>query len=303
MRARHVLAIVLSLVVYLLLHPYVWKAYVHPHGGGPVRFSVPDNGAGSSGANPLGGAAEVGGTSDGSWPEGADPNDPASCAKQLPNSRAPQFSNPAVARGLTVLCSPTILVGYFGPTRTGLWSAEYLTPERVRAARSVARVNSFHPDSRVSDGPELSDYVRSGYDRGHLSPSGDQPTPATQNDSFTLANMAPQNPGLNRGPWERLEEAVRNKAQEEPLYVITGVRFVGANIGFLHDRVGIPSTYYKLVYDPTDRSAVVYEAPNVQGGEPQPYSVEQFQQMAGVDFGLGDVSEMTLSVSGGRRYH
>jgi endonuclease G len=233
---------------------------------------------------------------------GASPEVPSDCLADLPNEHAPSFDNPAVKVHLTLLCSKALLIGYFGPTRTGLWSATYLTPERIDQTRTMKRVNSFHADNRVADGPSLADYVHSGYDRGHISPSGDQPTAETQNDSFTLANMAPQNPGLNRGPWEKLEEAVRTRAKIGPIYVITGVRFLGKDIGFLHGRVGIPSTYYKMIYDPNSHEGVVYEAPNVEGGVPQPYSLFSWEQQAGEHFGLGPVAALNLTIHNGSRY-
>lgn len=258
--------------------------------------AVPVNGAhmGDSAAA-AGEATQIGGMP-------SAPEVPSACASDLPNGAAPAFDNPAVKAHLTLLCSKALLIGYFGPTRTGLWSATYLTPERIDQARTMKRVNSFHTDDRVTDGPQLSDYVHSGYDRGHISPSGDQPTAETQNDSFTLANMAPQNPGLNRGPWEKLEEATRTRAKKGPIYVITGVRFLGKDIGFLKGRVGIPSTYYKLIYDPASREGVVYEAPNVEGGVPKPYSVFAWEQQAGEHFGLGVVAPMSLTIHSGSRY-
>jgi len=221
---------------------------------------------------------------------------PATCTAQLPHGRAPVYGNANVVRTLRTLCFETIAVGYFPATRTPLWSAEYLTPDRVRAARTMKRNNVFHPEPSlpVNERAELADYVRSGYDRGHLSPSGDQPSASSQADSFSLANMAPQNPGLNRGPWEQLESAVRDRAQRSPLFVITGLRYLGSDVAFLHGRVAIPSTYYKLVYDPATAEATVFEAPNVEGGQPQAMDVATFEQEGGLSFGLGEVRPLTL---------
>lgn len=231
-----------------------------------------------------------------STPAAGDSSGLAACAQDLPNGQAPSYDNVSIAPQLHVLCYQAFVVGHFAPTRTPLWSAEFLTPERIRAARQQRRVNVFHPDPQLSpnERAELSDYVRSGYDRGHLSPSGDQPSPASQAESFTLANMAPQNPGLNRGPWEELESSVRNLAANRPVYVITGVRFVGAQIAFLKNRVGIPTTYYKLVYDPASRAATVFEAANQEGGTPQGYAVSDFERVSGIHFGLGDVTLLSL---------
>lgn len=218
----------------------------------------------------------------------------AKCQASLPHGVAPAFTR--AQPSLRYLCYPSFAVGYFAGTRTPLWSAEYLTPARIQAARQLHRVNAFHvePSLPSNEAAQLSDYVHSGYDRGHLSPSGDQPDAATQLDSFSLANMAPQDPGLNRGPWEELESATRNLALREPVYVVTGVRFVGQQIDFLHNRVGVPTSFYKLIYDPERQAAVVFEAPNQSGGQPQPVSVAAFEQASGMTFGLGPVAPLTL---------
>ena len=68
------------------------------------------------------------------------------------------------------LCSSAFAVMYSGVTKTPLWSAEHLTREHLEMAHGLKRTNNFHPDDRLlqSDRAELSDYARSGYDRGHM---------------------------------------------------------------------------------------------------------------------------------------
>ena len=103
-------------------------------------------------------------------------------------------------------------------------------PRRISQARTLARVDSFHAESRLpaDERAELSDHRRSGYDRGHIAPNGDMATTESQYDSFSLANIAPQNGEHNRHLWRHIETQTRQLAIEYgEVYVVTGVAFLG----------------------------------------------------------------------------
>ncbi len=87
----------------------------------------------------------------------------------------------------------------------------------LEAARGTPREGQFHPDDRLpfADQAQLVDYRRSGYDRGHMTPSGDMPDEHAQQQTFSLANMVPQTAALNRGVWEEIESAVRDLAARQ----------------------------------------------------------------------------------------
>jgi DNA/RNA endonuclease G (NUC1) len=72
------------------------------------------------------------------------------------------------------------------------------------------RKNAFHAEPMLpkEERAELADYEHTGFDRGHMAPSGDMPSLEAQQESFSLANIAPQTPELNRGIWEGIEAAV-----------------------------------------------------------------------------------------------
>ncbi|PQA52999.1 DNA/RNA non-specific endonuclease [Siphonobacter curvatus] len=58
------------------------------------------------------------------------------------------------------------------------------------------------------------DYTGSGFDRGHLCPSGDRTSSVAANSAtFLMTNMIPQAPALNRGVWNDLEEYCRTKVK------------------------------------------------------------------------------------------
>src|SRR3546814_5140694 len=80
--------------------------------------------------------------------------------------------------------------------------------DRIGSARKIERTSEFFAETQipVSESAELDDYRRSGYDRGHLAPSGNMPNKESQAESFSLANIVPQNGELNRGIWADLED-------------------------------------------------------------------------------------------------
>lgn len=219
------------------------------------------------------------------------------CKAQLPMGVAPKFDNAKWNEGLTVLCFSEYTVAYSAKTRTPLWSAEFLTRERLDAARSVKRQNTFHEEERIRPGDRsmLKDYVRSGYDRGHMSPSGDASNPAAQNETFSLANMVPQEPNNNRHLWEGIESGSRNYAKKNgALHVITGPLFLGEKISFINNRVAVPTHLWKLVYDPVKKTGGVFFVQNSNTQDIGWKSIPDFEKISGYHFNLGNPALMTM---------
>lgn len=169
--------------------------------------------------------------------------------------------------------------------KTSLWSAEHLTADRIRAAEQLPRRNPFHPDPSIppQDRSELADYKGSGMDRGHLSPNGDFDNPDAQRESFSLANMMPQDPTNNRGLWAMLESAVRNLTKEDgEVFVVTGPIFDGSNER-INDRVAVPKRIFKAIYDPVKKGAGVYIVDNAAETDWQVISLAELYAITGVD--------------------
>lgn len=206
------------------------------------------------------------------------------CPEHFAGGQAPVTTNRAMSKSARQLCYDQFAVLHSGVTRTALWSAEKLTRATLSGAKGLVRQNDFHPDPRVPAGEraELRDYARSGYDRGHLSPSGNMGSMRAQQQSFTLANMIPQNPTNNRHLWEGIESAVRTYAKTNGIvYVITGPLFEGDRIKWLNSRVAVPTSIYKVVYDPQRGSAAAYVARNVDTTDYQVISVAALEARAG----------------------
>lgn len=115
---------------------------------------------------------------------------------------------------------------------------------------STSRTDSFRADTTLPSGwYQVSDssYSGSGYDRGHMCPSGDR-TNSVENNSatFLMTNMVPQLPANNQGPWAVFENDVRAIAgATNEVYVFSGP--VG-NIGTIDSgRVVVPQYTWKVV--------------------------------------------------------
>ena len=111
------------------------------------------------------------------------------------------------------------------------------------------RQNDFRPDGGLPEGfyqATPGEYRRSGYDRGHLVPSGDRT--ATERDNsltFLMTNIFPQSSENNRGPWRELEDYGRDLVyqQGKALYVIAGVYGDQGSVG----KVTVPGRVWKVI--------------------------------------------------------
>jgi endonuclease G len=199
---------------------------------------------------------------------------------------APVVLNSELARKTREIGFEAYAVLHSGLSRTPVWSAEHLTASQVDAARTIKRKNAFHAEAALpaDERAELSDYIHSGFDRGHMSPSGDMPTPSAQQESFSLANMIPQNPNNNQNLWQGIEEATRNAAVSQgELYVVTGPLFEGASLERINGRVLVPTAIFKAIYAPESGEAGAYVAPNAPGMIYQTMSIAELERRSGIN--------------------
>ena len=212
---------------------------------------------------------------------------PAACPQNSPGGRLPVLVNPRLAPRTTLLCNDAYAALASGLTHGPLWSAEHLTAASLAVARTTTREGEFHPDDRLppADQAQLEDYRGSGFDRGHMTPSGDMPGEQAQQQSFSLANMVPQTAVLNRGVWEGIESAVRDLAVGEgELFVVTGPAFAGRRLKSIGpDAVLVPSSTWKAVYDPRTGGAGVYVCHNTTRPACSTVSVATLVQGVGID--------------------
>jgi endonuclease G len=209
----------------------------------------------------------------------------SACKDEYLSGVAPKLAINVNAGVTKELCYQSFALMHSSLTRTGLWAAEHLTAKSVRAARMLPRNDRFHEEASLSntDRAGSNDYLKSGFDRGHLAPSGDMPTDGAQGESFTLANMAPQNPTLNRGLWEGIEDTGRDIAERDgELYVVTGTVYA-TSYQSLNGRVAIPSSFYKAMYNPRTHEAGAYVVRNAAGATAEIVSLTGLKALAGID--------------------
>lgn len=209
---------------------------------------------------------------------------PQNCSLQFLDGQAPTLPEKQRTKSKEV-CYSSFAALHSGVSRTALWSAEFISKDRVAAARKIERTSEFFAETSLpmSDRAELDDYRRSGFDRGHLAPSGNMPDKTAQAESFSLANIVPQNGKLNRGLWADLESDVRDTVSRYGVgYVVTGPLFLGAEIDTLRNRVMVPTHIWKAVHIP-GLGGVVVIATNEANSQIDALTIEQFTQKYGID--------------------
>jgi endonuclease G len=206
------------------------------------------------------------------------------CPQHYWGGQAPDILNEKYSPKTQEICYSAYAVIHSSITRTPLISAEHLT----RAEQSKPhppRKDQFHsdPNLKPADRAALKDYEKSGFDRGHMSPAADMPDEKSQYESFSLANMIPQDPQNNRNLWEGLEEATRELAKTwGEVYVVTGPVFYGSQLNRLNGRVLVPTYVFKAIYDPTHKLAAAYLVANAAGGRYAVVSIAEVEKLTGL---------------------
>jgi DNA/RNA endonuclease G, NUC1 len=206
------------------------------------------------------------------------------------NTQCPEFfvngAEPLVSQANPIpLCFHEFAVAESVKYKTPIYSAEHLTYEQIEAGGHISRKDAFHAENRLPDVAKAlpTDYKRSGYDRGHMTPSRDASSAQTQWETFSMANMIPQAPDNNRKIWAGIEAAVRNIATSEgEVYVVTGPIY-NQNPKFLNNRIAVPGKIFKAVYIPKTQQAAAYLTNNNSSQDFAVISIAQLQTMTGFD--------------------
>lgn len=200
---------------------------------------------------------------------------------------------PAPLKGVKeqILTRRGYAVSYNADTKLPNWVAWRLDASRLEGGVKRPR-KAFHEDEDVAE-PRATDwdYYSSGYDRGHMCPAGDNKwDKEAMWESFLFTNICPQNPSLNRGDWNEMENACRRWAQQYgKVYVVCGpVLYKGKHKTIGKNKVVVPEAFFKVVLCMEDTpKAIGFIYKNEDGNRPKGdyvNSVDEVERITGIDF-------------------
>ena len=209
----------------------------------------------------------------------------ADCPQFFPGGKPP--AAPAKPK-LRELCFSEFAVLHSGKTKTPVYVAQRLNAAMLRQGQDLKRSDRFYPEARLprAERAELSDYKGSGFSRGHMAPAGDMSTPEGKAQSFSLANMVPQDSKQNGGPWARIEKDTRRYIERRAkgdVFVFTGPIYEGKLATIGQNGVAVPTAVFKLVYDSKtgkSRAHIQDNASTARVGPPVSY--EKFVERTGL---------------------
>jgi endonuclease G len=207
----------------------------------------------------------------------------AECPQFFPRGNLPAV--PA-RQNLRELCFSGFAILHNGQTRTSVFVAERLNRKMLTQAQGLQRTDKFYAEARLpsAERANLDDYRGSGYSRGHMAPAADMYSKDTMAQSFSLANMVPQDQIHNSGAWSRIEQDTRKYVMRAPgdVYIFTGPVY-GDKPKTIGSGVAVPSHLFKLVYDATTgRSWVHWQANSASTKEGPPITYEEFVRRTGM---------------------
>jgi len=155
---------------------------------------------------------------------------------------------PEISRGDTIVVHDGYIVSFRPSLRQPVWVAYNLTVDEVQG--ETERSGSFKRDPAV-EFPQAanSDYLRSGYDKGHMAPAADMKwSDKVMAESFYFTNICPQTPQLNRRNWLNLENQTRNLAlRYGSVWIICGPVFDGEKKTIGENMIPVPDKFFKAL--------------------------------------------------------
>lgn len=182
-------------------------------------------------------------------------------------------------------------VSYNSDNKLPNWVAWHLRSDHTDGPYSRKGIK-FEEDTDVEQPrATLDDYYNSGFDRGHMCPSGDNKwSREAQKESFLLTNVCPQVHGLNAGDWNEMEGQCRRWAEQMGgLYIVCGpILYRGKHKTIGRNKVVVPEAFFKVVLNMgKSPKAIGFIYKNESGNRPKGdyvNTVDQVERITGYDF-------------------
>ena len=219
------------------------------------------------------------------------PNDEAKAPKQTVLTIDSFATAPAKASAVQFLHREGYTVCYNAEARLPHWVAWRLTADHVNGSHKRGGIK-FQEDEQVP-APRATDadYRSSGYDRGHMCPSGDNKwSEVAQRESFLMTNICPQTHNLNAGDWNEMEQQCRRWAEQYgEIYIVCGpILYRQKHKTLGKNKVVVPEAFFKVVLClGDDPKAIGFIYKNEDGNRPKGdymNTVDQVERLTGIDF-------------------
>ena len=187
-------------------------------------------------------------------------------------------------------------IGFNQRTNNAEWVAYHVFKCVGNCHYGLPRPRSFRKDPSLNNGITTKDYVRSGYDRGHLAPNHAISTRYgrfAQKDTFLMSNIVPQKPNLNRGVWYQLEKRIARKwaSEYQELWILTGSVYLDSkNPQYIKNKIRIPDAFFKIILDEKNNKprlmAFLIPQTAKKSARIEEYlvSVDRIEELTGIDF-------------------
>lgn len=188
-------------------------------------------------------------------------------------------------------------IAYDTRAKVPFWTHEHLTAESlVKNAERSGTSFREDPDLYALHRSTLSDYQKSGFDRGHIVPAGDERfSKQALAETFYLSNICPQHPQFNRGLWNKLENHLRSLVKTHgSLEVVTGPLFLSHEekgkkfvtyqvIG--ENEVAVPTHFFKVILSKDGVWAyVIPNQPEAGALDEYRFPLDKLEKISGICF-------------------
>ncbi|MDN3019073.1 DNA/RNA non-specific endonuclease [Paenibacillus sp. BSR1-1] len=233
------------------------------------------------------------------------------------------LGNPSGATAVTtnsnnyLMTKPQYTLSYNNSKHEPNWVSWHLGSSDIG---STPRQDDFRADTTLPSGwyqVTATEFSGSGFDRGHMTPSGDRTSSVANNSAtFLMTNMLPQAPNNNQITWENLEEYSRKLVSAgNELYIISGGYGSGGtgSNGYkttVGNGVVVPAKVWKVIVVlpkgtndisrvSTSTRVIAVMLPNDQTASSQPWgnyrvSVDSIESLTGYNF----LSSISTSIQG-----